>query len=70
MAKKKSIHYVDNKKFHEEMVAYKNHCADVKKKDPDAVAHTASLAAPLFLGAHRLLHRDQVAHDSDTVGAP
>ena len=36
MAKKKSIHYVDNKKFHEEMVAYKNHCADVKKKDPDA----------------------------------
>ena len=35
MAKKKSIHYVDNKKFHEEMVAYKDHCADVKKKDPD-----------------------------------
>ena len=35
MAKKKSIHYVDNKKFHEEMVAYKDHCADVKKKNPD-----------------------------------
>ena len=37
MAKKKSIHYVDNKKFHEEMVLYKNHCADVKKKDPDSL---------------------------------
>jgi len=35
MARAKSIHYVDNKKFHEEMVNYKNHCAEVKKKDPD-----------------------------------
>ena len=37
MAKKKSIHYVDNKKFHEEMVAYKTHCADVKNDDPEAL---------------------------------
>jgi hypothetical protein len=35
MARAKSIHYVDNKKFHEEMVNYKNHCAEVKKEDPD-----------------------------------
>ena len=35
MAKKKSIHYVDNKKFHLEMVAYKNYCAEVKEKDSE-----------------------------------
>ena len=37
MARAKSIHYVDNKKFHEEMVSYKNHCAEVKKKDPESL---------------------------------
>ena len=35
MARAKSIHYVDNKKFHEEMVNYKNHCAEVKEKNPE-----------------------------------
>ena len=35
MARAKSIHYVDNKKFHEEMVSYKNHCAEVKEKNPE-----------------------------------
>ena len=35
--KKKSIHYVDNKKFLEEMVIYKKHCADVAERDPDAL---------------------------------
>jgi len=37
MAKKKSIHYVDNKKFHLEMVAYKTHVAEVAEKDPEAL---------------------------------
>lgn len=35
MARAKSIHYVDNKKFHLEMVSYKDHCAEVKKKNPE-----------------------------------
>ena len=35
--KKKSIHYVDNKKFLEEMVIYNKHCADVAERDPDAL---------------------------------
>ena len=37
MPKQITAPYVDNKKFHEEMVEYKTHCADVKNDDPEAL---------------------------------